>query len=378
MQTFNFISINIFAFIMLIYILGHTLRNDRLAFIRHWLFVGMVISIMFILIVDAGAWAVNTLPGESAHTLNILFNTLLFIFTPVPAVLWYMYADFQIFHSYRRTRVAAFIFAPPVLVNAIFSAISPYTGWYFTVDSANVFHRGPMAFYIIFMLLSIGLFVVVFIKILIHRRQIERRYLPALMLFALPPFVAAAIQFIFYGTNIFWSFAALSMLHIFISIQNHRLSTDYLTGAFNRRHLHSFLRDKIWHGSVDVPFAGMMLDIDGFKKINDTFGHKEGDHALEDTVKILRQCLRERDLVFRYGGDEFLIILDIHAQQDLEAAVGRIHAAFKRFNDASHKPYTLTPSIGYMVYERGSGMKPDEFIDLLDKRMYQEKNMNKE
>ncbi len=378
MQIFNFISINIFAFIMLVYVLIHTLRHDRPAHVRHWLFVFMVIFVMCILVVDAGAWAFNLLPGRMARTLNILFNILLFSFGPVPAVLWYMYADYLAFHSLRRLRVVGWVFAPIVLINVVMSVLSPYYNLYFTVDASNVYHRGLNVFYYFFVLITFGLFLFVLAKIIVQRKRFERRYLPALLLFAVPPFIGNMIQLQFYGTNVIWSTVALSLLHVFISVQNHRLNTDYLTGANNRRQLNAFLKDRIRLEGYEIPFGAMMLDLDDFKHINDTYGHAEGDRALEDTVKVLRQSLREQDPVYRYGGDEFLIILDVHSRHDLDSAVARIHTAFERFNQSANKPYVLTASIGSLVYEKASGMKPDEFIDQLDKKMYQEKNRVRE
>lgn len=374
MQLFNFVAINIYAILVLVYILAHTMRYDRPASIQHWLFVGIVLSLMFILFADAGAWVVYGQPGHSAYVMNYVFNILLFALSPIPPALWYMYSDYQIFHSVQRIKRASWFINPIIFVHVVLSVVSPFLGWYFFIDPNNIYHRGMPGFYLVFLLLTIGPVLFVFVKTLVHRKRIEKRYLPALLLFAVPPLVGTTIQVLIFGVNILWSCAVLSVLHIFISVQNHRLNTDFLTGAYNRRQLSHFMKELVAQSTLDTPFGGIMLDLDDFKKINDTFGHAEGDRALEETVKLIRQSLREQDLVFRYGGDEFLAILETHTLQDLEAAVARIRSTFERFNASAAKPYPLSPSIGCLPYERDSGMKPDEYIDQLDKMMYQAKN----
>jgi diguanylate cyclase (GGDEF)-like protein len=86
--------------------------------------------------------------------------------------------------------------------------------------------------------------------------------------------------------------------------------TDPLTGAFNRRHLQTRARDvlKLWQ-QHRRPATLLLLDIDHFKSVNDEFGHEAGDKALSAIVEILQQRLRQLDLVFRYGGEEFVVIL---------------------------------------------------------------------
>jgi diguanylate cyclase (GGDEF)-like protein len=115
------------------------------------------------------------------------------------------------------------------------------------------------------------------------------------------------------------------------------------------------------------------MDLDKFKEINDCYGHDIGDEALQDTVKVLRKCLRQNDFLARYGGDEFLIILDIENPQMLDMTVHRIKTGFEDFNKENHKPYNLSVSLGYLIYDYRSNMRSEEFLKLLDTLMYQNK-----
>ena len=101
---------------------------------------------------------------------------------------------------------------------------------------------------------------------------------------------------------------------------------DALTGLMNRRAMERSFKD-ILHDALasDIPFAVMMLDMDDFKGINDTFGHAMGDEALVALADILRSSVRSVDIVSRWGGDEFFVILTHADRAAAERVVERIH-----------------------------------------------------
>ena len=115
------------------------------------------------------------------------------------------------------------------------------------------------------------------------------------------------------------------------------------------------------------------MDIDNFKSINDTFGHGTGDAALRDAVQILKNSLRRDDFIARFGGDEFLVVLDIPNLKILEETVARIRKGVETFNAQGDRPYRLDFSLGYDIYHVPSKMSSDEFIDHLDRLMYEDK-----
>lgn len=94
--------------------------------------------------------------------------------------------------------------------------------------------------------------------------------------------------------------------------------TDPLTGLFNRRHMNQRLREEEARAArTQVPFSVISVDIDHFKRINDTAGHDAGDHVLRDLAQLLRDMVRTQDIVARWGGEEFLVVLP---QTPLEGA----------------------------------------------------------
>jgi diguanylate cyclase (GGDEF)-like protein len=177
----------------------------------------------------------------------------------------------------------------------------------------------------------------------------------------------------FYGVSYNWTGMMLSLLIIYFNIQNRSLNTDYLTGVYNRRQLDEYINAKIRNSMEGKSFSAILIDIDEFKSINDRFGHETGDEALKDAVSILRKSLRLNDLIARFGGDEFVVILDISSREMLEQAVKRIADNVEDFNNDSQKPYKISFSMGYDVYDVNSKLKPDDFFNHIDMLMYNNK-----
>ncbi len=114
---------------------------------------------------------------------------------------------------------------------------------------------------------------------------------------------------------------------------------DPLTGAGNRFELESWLS----HKSADLPIAILMLDIDHFKKVNDTYGHKLGDSVLKQVAEALRLQLRDQDLIIRFGGEEFLLILaGANEQQGLQTAERLRHHIEQLSGLPVHHPVTVS------------------------------------
>ena len=161
------------------------------------------------------------------------------------------------------------------------------------------------------------------IYVLIHRKKIHPKDFITLAFFPIPPIIGGIIQTAFYGVSLIWVAATVSLLTIFINFQNDQLNTDFLTGLYNRRQLEDYLQIKCQNTKSKV-IAGLMLDLDFFKEINDTYGHNSGDEALKYVADILKQTFRKNDFIARFGGDEFVVILEINVKAELEKAVSRL------------------------------------------------------
>ncbi|CZG42269.1 diguanylate cyclase [Legionella pneumophila serogroup 1] len=151
---------------------------------------------------------------------------------------------------------------------------------------------------------------------------------------------------------------------------------DPLTGLYNRRYLEDFLFKQLHQAErTKASFAILMLDLDHFKKINDTFGHDAGDLVLKELGQILNSDIRLGDIAARYGGEEFVLLLyDIDAQaakmkaENLRSAISNLQVKY-----GAQPVGQITASIGISVYP-DDAKSPAEVIEAADKALYQAKN----
>lgn len=151
--------------------------------------------------------------------------------------------------------------------------------------------------------------------------------------------------------------------------------TDYLTGLLNRSALNEIMENFIIDQVVDLPHNVVALvDVDGFKQINDRFGHTAGDEILQKITNIMRSCIRANDTIGRYGGDEFCVILRnvtrVEALQIFERMRARADAA--RLMNGNEAVAVGTLSIGAAFYHPLSNSVA-KWIDRADRAMYEAK-----
>ena len=151
---------------------------------------------------------------------------------------------------------------------------------------------------------------------------------------------------------------------------------DPLTGAFNRRYMEETLRRELTRAArKKISLSIIMLDIDHFKKFNDTFGHAAGDLVLTHLSSLLQNQVRGEDVVCRLGGEEFVMILpdaglDVGLQR-AEAIRAAVNAQRLEYNE--HTLGTVTVSMGVSVYPE-HGSSGDEILEKADKAMYRAKH----
>ena len=152
---------------------------------------------------------------------------------------------------------------------------------------------------------------------------------------------------------------------------------DTLTGALNRKGLdEALLREIAEVNRKDTPLCTALLDIDNFKKLNDTKGHDTGDAALAHLVAVTRESMRPQDTLARYGGEEFVIVMpDTQMDQGIEAMTRLQRALTKRFFLAGNEKIVITFSAG--VAQLAPGESPQDAITRADQAMYLAKRAGK-
>jgi len=154
---------------------------------------------------------------------------------------------------------------------------------------------------------------------------------------------------------------------------------DDLTQLYNSRHFYSQLEKEMERSNrYEQPLTLLMLDLDKFKEFNDTYGHIEGDHVLSRLGQVIKQCLRDSDSAYRYGGEEFTIILPMTTSEEGIVTAKRIQAEFRResFTPVSGRKAFVTMSIGLSQYKPNEDMKA--FVHRVDQLMYQAKQQGKD
>ena len=135
---------------------------------------------------------------------------------------------------------------------------------------------------------------------------------------------------------------------------------DPLTGAYTRRYFDKFLAGGEMHGGV------AMIDVNQFKSVNDSFGHLVGDEALQTVAAAMQNCLRQTDILIRYGGDEFLLLMPQNCPDGVESVIRRVQNAVQAARVPSHPELRLSVSIGGVC-----NVQPlTEAIRQADARMY--------
>ena len=116
----------------------------------------------------------------------------------------------------------------------------------------------------------------------------------------------------------------------------------------------------------------VLMDLNGFKQINDKFGHTAGDQALRQAAQLLRRCCQREDFLARYGGDEFLVVAERERAADIPVLIDRFRGVMDQFNRRGEEPYALSVSAGCARWEDGYPTL-DAFIADADERMYEDK-----
>ena len=158
-----------------------------------------------------------------------------------------------------------------------------------------------------------------------------------------------------------------------------RLSlTDELTGLYNKRYLLAELKNAAndAHFSGE-PLAAILLDLDNFKAINDSYGHGFGDRMLISLAASIRDCIRENDAPCRFGGEEFVIIMPNTDKASALRVAERIreHFAAERHGASDEEAIRATISLG--VAELAPGEDANSFLDRTDGAMYEAKRLGK-
>ncbi|HHU03359.1 MAG TPA: diguanylate cyclase [Christensenellaceae bacterium] len=358
------------AILLLIVILLSYKRPIRHVMLDEKTFYVMVILNIAQCIIETVVFLMDGKMVYGYHALLIILNVILFIVNIVFAFSWTIFVDYKLFTDMKRIKqVYPFVAIPAALV-IIGCLINLFTPVFFVVDKYNVYQRTDLfiiPYAVTYSYLAYGV-----ILVYLFRKKVQKYlFLPAIM-FMVPIMIGSLLQFFFYGYSLVWLGVAIGMMYLFINVQNEASFVDSLSGLFNRQYLGNLLlmysRKK---DAAGVP-AGIMLDIDNFKSINNTYGHLVGDDAIFTAGKILHKAMGGKGVICRYGGDEFIILMNVKSQEEIIDRINIVNDQAALFNELGNKPYKINFSIGYGTYDIKHD-SIDDFLKKIDASMYEEK-----
>ncbi len=130
--------------------------------------------------------------------------------------------------------------------------------------------------------------------------------------------------------------------------------TDHLTGLYNRKYMDMKMTEEIErYKRMNTPFCVMLVDIDHFKSVNDNYGHLVGDQVLKHLSKLIKENIRKTDFAFRYGGEEFIVLLSNADVRNAQHVAEQIRKKLETVNFAlKGNSFTVTASFGISAFEK--------------------------
>lgn len=250
--------------------------------------------------------------------------------------------------------------------NAVLEVVSAFSGTIFYVDAENVYHHGSL--YVIYLAAyAIGIFYFVGRAAGISR-QFQGKYGISIFLVVLFVLGCISVQLIDSAIKVDWLAISIGAIMLYKFYGDMLLQIDGLTGALNRWAYENTLQ------TLNNKAILLFFDVDKFKPINDTYGHAVGDTCLVEVAECLRKAYGNYGMCFRYGGDEFCVIMT-RALDRVDKATGDFHKELeKRKEDNEWMP---TVSCGYAEFDP---VKDDvqEAMKRADEMMYQYKEAHRE
>lgn len=313
------------------------------------LFIYMIITNMALLLLDSLTWILNGVVFPGSRILHGIFMAIYYTLQGVMSFTWLLYVEQKLYGRPNHVRRNIHWFALPIVALGVISISSsffkPMLYW---IDEANVYHRTS---YFWVPLLLTGIYAVYSMAMVVYSKKKAISVLPEhlmrfLFAYPFPPLVGALIQWAVYGVSIIWTGSVISLLIIYINLQNDKVTTDELTGISNRRSFEGYMTRRMSTLRGSGMLFLFMIDVDHFKQINDRWGHSTGDEALKQTAELLKSAVSRNDFIGRVGGDEFVVCGERETTEEIEHVLSDIYAAVDQFNNDRRASYRLQLSIG--------------------------------
>lgn len=329
--------------------------------------LAVILFTLFGCVCEAVTFVLDGTPSTAMHYILYTADLILFIACLMIGPFWMYLALHHLFGSV--SRLSKLLITAVSGAGAVLLVVNFFYPLVFTVDSDNIYRRGP--FFWVYTLIQALFFVYgTALYFIIKSRRGTPLFFPIFQ-FIIPILLGLAMQYSFYGISTLWPSIAVANVGLSLSLKNGILYRDPLTGLFNRYYLEYFT-EKSHNSRKFTMHAVMFLDINGFKHINDRYGHNKGDQALIEAAGILTRVVGRAGRVIRYAGDEFVIIMDEGRPSTASQCIKAINEECRRFNEREDSEFRITFSVGSSTvdFRRASA---NEILNDIDARMYENK-----
>jgi len=332
------------------------------------IFTYIAVLTMIACVVDFFSFYSDGKPGMLYKIVGMAANTYCFIANPIFISSWCLYEDFKLYKSIKRAKKIYSIAFIPALILVIIALVNLFYPIIFYIDEANVYHRLPFSY----MYYVVDLCYLIFSWLVLKKyesRYGETKFFSLYMMIG-PIVLGCALQAAFYGVSLIWVSLAIGLTSIYMSLQNEFSYLDTLTGLYNRAYLDYKIDSMLKEKNPNI--GAIMIDVDYFKKINDTYGHSVGDEALIDVARVILFSKPDKAIATRFAGDEFILLVKDTTKSEMENIIANIREELRIFNETEGRQYKLSLSLGYSIYDIDKGDK-DSFFRHMDANMYEEK-----
>lgn len=325
---------------------------------------------LIVSLVQGLTWIPNGINSSSARIMNHILVIIFYTLSTLPTFFWVRYFDFKIFNDIQGLKIRSRFYFIPTIIGWILLITNFYTEIIFTISEMNLYNRGQ--FNSSYIIINHVFLLIVLLSWKPYWKRIKGNLLNILMIFVLFPVFGSLIQQLFYGVSFTYPLLNITALLTFLYLEKELIYMDTLTGLFTRHQFEKRLKYKL--ESKDF-FSVIMIDLNDFKLINDNFGHDEGDKALKTVSSILKSNVKHEDMVCRYGGDEFILLIESTHQNSVIEVVERIKKSLDDYNSKKINKYSIKMSYGYNFVD--SDMTMQNLLTDVDKKMYQDKRLKK-
>ncbi len=367
-------DINIFSiFVLLVIYASLVIRKKHLS-TSNRIFIVLIFSTVAVLLLEMLSWYFNDKTTPMDYFLNKWINYIFITINPLVCVVWLNYLDYKIYNSLERLS-KRFYYAIFMVLSVIFVTINLKTPWIYGFTPENQYYRGPGIYF--FMSFNFFILFLSAIPVIKKRKFLDSSIIISYLFFTIFPILGAIVQMIFLGTAVLWNSVTIAILGTFAILELKNLSKDFLTGLSNRRELEDLIDYRLRYWQNIKPFILIMIDLNDFKTINDLYGHKEGDSALKHFANIILPIFKKSDIVCRFGGDEFVVVIDSDQEFMINAGIERIRKAVNDFNLKEIKDYKLKFSAGGTMFDPKRHKSIKDILHEADSKMYNDKKNTK-